>query len=634
MQILNAYLKALDDVLVADYPFTPFGTDSSGRAINYGQIVKYRQHWTPKSYQAGELVKTIPLAPRQKIAFSSTRTTRESYTEKRARASENTYNSEDSATTRDVAKIVNSAKLETSYTLENKANASVPGVGGGDSTTTFNTNFGLQSSRTKETFREQVRKESESFKNSTSVNVETMQSSELVEEESSEIQNPNDEIAFTCLFYELQRRFEVSEKLHKLTPVILVAEDVWKPSDITPENIARYDWIIRRVLMDQSYEAGLDIIAAGTLVAEQAGLADLEDMMEEQFAVVEDLRRQLQTERSVTITPRRRRRARSLVEIGLELVGLGGAEVPAAENEGVLDEEEQRENELEDELRRQEGLLAQAVERFNEAFTNYAGKAIQVKKLQLHVKENIVYYMQAIWDHEDNHQMLMRLRNTQVPVITGEVAYSVTGLAPHEEPPHWTRPIRLAARARDFQVTADTVDLAEVADLSRPLGFFGNYRIFPLTTLNPVSEILAVPFLSGRAGVHDPDAASNVTVADLEVYTDCLRKAMDTPAFDAILPKVLGTLERRLDHPRPDSEEIVIPTGSLFIELLPGKHSAMESFQRQHRRVDVADAVADVITKRLEHLRVAARIAADKLGDPSTEKVVVADPNVIDLDDV
>ncbi|MEX0279054.1 MAG: hypothetical protein AB3N19_16155 [Ruegeria sp.] len=629
MQVLNAYLKALDEVIAADYPFTVFGADESGRAINYGQVVKYRQHWEPKSYQAGELVKTLPLAPQQKVSFSSRRTIKSSYTEKRAEASENTYNSSDSATARDVAKIVNNAKLDTSYTLENKANASVPGVGGGESTSTLQTNFGLQSNRTKETFREQVRKESESFKNSASMHVETSDSEELLDEEKSEIQNPNDEIAFTCLFYELQRRFEVSEKLHKLTPVILVAEEVWKPSEITPERIGRFDWIIRRVLLDDSYAEALDIVSAGGLVAQQAGLADLEDLMEEQFDVVDTLRKQLDHGERV-VTDRRRRRSRSLIEIGLEIVGLGGGQ-PNTPTESLLDEEEQERNETEDELRRQEGLLSQAVNRFNEAFTEYASQIIQVKKLQLHIKQNIIYYLQALWDHEDRHQMLMRLRHTQVPVITGDVIYSVSGSEPHEEPPNWNKPIRLIARARNFQVSDDTVDLAEVADLSRHLGFFGNYRIFPLTKMNPVSEILAVPFLSGRAGIHDPDPSSNITVGDLERYANCLRETQSSAEFQANLPKLVDTLRRRLDNARPDSEEIVIPTGSLFIELLPGTYSAMEHFKRQHRAVDVSDAMADVITKRLEHLRVAARIASDKLADPTTEKVIVADPDNVDI---
>jgi hypothetical protein len=633
MKILEEYLSALDDAISSDYPFTVFGADDSGRAINYGQLVRYRQRWEPKSYQAGELVKTLPLAPKQKIAFSTKRVTKKTYTEKRAEASENTYNSSDSSTARDVAKIVNNAKLETSYTMENKANASVPGVGGGESKSTFQTNFGIQSTRTKESFREQTRKESESFKNSTSVQIETTESEEFIEETSGEITNPNDEIAFTCLFYELQRRYEVSERLHRLTPVILVAEDVWRPSDITPELIARYDWVIRRVLLDESYEGALKIISAGTLVAEQAGLVDLEDMMEEQFDVVDSLKKQLQS-LDYTSPGSSRRRRRSVLEAALGMFGIGSGGGGSQGAQGVLDEEEQRENELEDELRRQEGLLAQAVDRFNEAFTSFATQIIQVKKLQLHIKENVIYYMQAVWDHEDRHQMLMRLRNTQVPEISGQVRYSVSGVADAEEPPNWNKPIKIVGRPFNFDVEDDTLDLAEVADLSRPLGFFGNYRIFPLTTLNPVSELLTVPFLSGKAGISDPDWVGNYTVSDLEHYAECLRSNLSVGDFTAVKPKLLDALKRRLDNARPDAEEIVIPTGSLFIELLPGAHSVLENFKRQHRAIDVADALADVITKRLDHLRVSARIADDKLGDPNVEKVVIAEADQVDLNDI
>ena len=45
-----------------------------------------------------------------------------------------------------------------------------------------------------------------------------------------EIQNPNDELAVTYLFYELQRTYGISERLHSLTPVILVANAVPAPT--------------------------------------------------------------------------------------------------------------------------------------------------------------------------------------------------------------------------------------------------------------------------------------------------------------------------------------------------------------------------------------------------------------------
>ena len=40
------------------------------------------------------------------------------------------------------------------------------------------------------------------------------------------ITNSNQELPVTYLFYELERRVGISEKLHRVTPVILVANEV------------------------------------------------------------------------------------------------------------------------------------------------------------------------------------------------------------------------------------------------------------------------------------------------------------------------------------------------------------------------------------------------------------------------
>lgn len=625
MKILNTYIKALDREIARDYKFTVFGTDESGHAINYGVLTNYQQRWNPQNYQAGELVKTIPLAPEQSIKFSTKRTIKKTYSEKRAEATENAYNSEDQSTNRDISKIVRNATLETSFTLENKADSSIPGVGGASSGSTFNTKFSNQSSRTKESFREQVRKEVHNFKNSTSIEIDSTESDEFIEERSSEMKNPNSEISFTCLFYELQRRYLVSERIHRITPVILVAETVWRPSEITPELIARYDWILRRVLLDRSFEDALEAIASGELVAEKAALADLEDLMEEQYRVVAELRRQL----SKTLE----RTYRQSIERPLTIKDIFNSGEERTDQEALDDLKERAEN-LEEDLRRQDGILSATVDRFNQAFTTYATKVIQVRRFQLHIKENVIYYMQAVWNHEDNHQTLMRLRNLQVPKITGNIRYSLEQSGLGEEPPHWRAPFRVRAVAENFEVSDENLDLAEVADLSRPLGFFGNYRVYPLIENNLVVEMLMVPYLSGHAGIRDPDSVGNYTIADLEDYVQCLSETLTSEEYEALRPSIEAAFERRLSIARADQEEVVIPTGSLFIDLLPGHHSALESFKRQHRAIDVANAVGDVFTQKLEHLRMAARIAADQLSDPDIEKVVITNGEDLTFGDI
>ncbi len=621
IKTLNSYIALLDQQIASDHSFTAFGADETGHAVNYGVVATYRQRWDPQSYQAGELVKTLPLAPGQKMAFSTKRMIRKSHGEKRAEASENTYNSESSSTDRDISKIVRNAKFETSFTLQSKVNSSVPGVGGAESGSTFGTNFSIQSSRTKETFREQIRKEANSFRNSASVEVNATQDSEFTQETSGQVGNENAEISVTALFYELQRRYQVSERLHRATPVVLVAEQVWKPSEITPELIARFGWIFSRVLLDQSFADAIDFVSSGELVAEQAALFDLEDLMETQFDVVDALKRQIVHREASVIAPS---------EYKPEIF---------RNDRGQTVEEYQKElkdhiRKLREELRRQESRLASAVEYFNEAFTAYAVKLIQIRRLQLHIKDNVIYYMQAVWEHQDNHQTLMRLRHQQIPKITGRIAYSLQPSQEPDQPPWWRSGFRLTARPVNFKVSDKTEDLAEVADLSRPMGFFGNYRIYPLIKQNPMIDFLMVPYLSGHPGVRDPDDAGNVTVAELENYASCLAQTLPEAEFQALWPKIEAAIEHRLNNPLPDQEEIVVPTGSLFIELLPGTHSVLETFKRRHREMDVKTVEEDLITTRLEQLRMAARILSDRLGDPEIEKVVVTDRTDLDIGDI
>ena len=67
--------------------------------------------------------------------------------------------------------------------------------------------------------------------------------------ETSEIGNPNEELTVTYLYYELQRRYRVSEHLHRLTPVVLVAHGRAEPEPPRDRQDAarRTAWIINRV---------------------------------------------------------------------------------------------------------------------------------------------------------------------------------------------------------------------------------------------------------------------------------------------------------------------------------------------------------------------------------------------------
>src|SRR5262249_37885261 len=58
---LAQLLTQLEKLLSERYAFAVFAKDS----INFGILVTYRQTWSPPTYQVGDLVSTIPLAPKE-----------------------------------------------------------------------------------------------------------------------------------------------------------------------------------------------------------------------------------------------------------------------------------------------------------------------------------------------------------------------------------------------------------------------------------------------------------------------------------------------------------------------------------------------------------------------------------------
>ena len=147
------------------------------------------------------------------------------------------------------------AKANTATNFSHAAQAQLSGQVfgvniGGSSTTQFQRNQALESQRVKNTFREAVRKASQEYKNERSLEVSAEDSSELELASNDQISNPNNEISVTYLFYELERQYQVSEHLHKLSPVVLVAQAVPNPADIDEDWLLAHEWILRRSLLD------------------------------------------------------------------------------------------------------------------------------------------------------------------------------------------------------------------------------------------------------------------------------------------------------------------------------------------------------------------------------------------------
>ena len=159
--------------------------------------------------------------------------------------------------------------------------------GGGDSS--------KESAQIKKEMRESVLKSAQEYRQQHRMEVDTSESAETEATTFHEIQNPNDELAVTYLFYELQRTYLISERIHQLTPVILVANDVPAPHEIDDAWLIEHDWILRRAILDDSFRPALDYLTK-SFVGAEVNIRILESNAIAQKNLVDKINQQIQTQ--------------------------------------------------------------------------------------------------------------------------------------------------------------------------------------------------------------------------------------------------------------------------------------------------------------------------------------------------
>ncbi|MEM8998220.1 MAG: hypothetical protein AAGF23_25785, partial [Acidobacteriota bacterium] len=222
-------------------------------------------------------------------------------------------------------------------------------------------------------------------------------------------------------------------------------------------------------------------------------------------------------------------------------------------------------------------------------------------------------------------QRYFRLHKVQVPVLKGQRVYH---LAPSEDP---VTANKVVHDGETFDMRCDlaigeewpTANLADVAHLDRMLGYKGNYMIFALRESNDLTDAMMTPYVDNVLGVRDPDAIGNWTLDDFADYVQLLRETLGEEEFAALEADLRAEAERLLSAPRNDSEDIIVPSDSLFIEALVGSHPILEKFQLQHRAVDVKQALAEVRGAELNNVRLAARLVAGEREDPDIDRKIV-----------
>jgi hypothetical protein len=630
------------------HAFTIYAADPQQRSVNYGLLVTYRQRWEPLTYQVGELLKTIPLAPKETRKFRKKVTTKRRRAEREVENNLKSRRDERSETWRFESDVIQKANARTNFQLSAEADFDLV-VASGKSRAAFEKDDAAVSEEVKKEFREAVIKAAEDLKRERTVEINTEDTGEDEGEESGEILNPNDELPVTFLFYELQRRYRISEQIHRLRPVILVAQEVPAPHEITEAWLVAHDWILRRVILDDSFTPALNYLST-RLPGDEFALEQLRRTMELQRQVVEHLKEEVTAireqagQRYAALERSIQRRAdvieeeegEGFVESVTEFwSGSSGESEEAARirEEASRDAHERaakEEKELRARLEREITALNAATEAYTQALRQHLNTKAQIVRLQVHIKDNILYYMHAIWNHEPPDQRFFRLHAVPVPELSGTVTYAARqSSATNTQPQLGTTPIEL-----DAQVVLDLplqwTTLTEVADLDTLLGFKGNYMIFPLKTGNALTEFMMAPYVDSALDLHDPDELGNWTLEEFAEYVCCLRHHFGD-GFDSFRDSLRQQYRRLLSQPRRTSDEITVPTGSLYIEALPGAYPILEDFKLLHRAADVLKVRAEIRKAELENLRKAARLLSDEYDDPDVDRRIIVEghPNTI-----
>jgi hypothetical protein len=297
-------------------------------------------------------------------------------------------------------------------------------------------------------------------------------------------------------------------------------------------------------------------------------------------------------------------------------------------------------NDLNSQMRTELTALQTAVDKFTAATTRHHAMEAQIDRLRVHVKDNIIYYMQAIWSHEPADQRYFRLYNLDVPVFESSAARA-TAQAPAMQPgvPTDIKTMMAMSDKNHYSVTVplgppklvdDTKKLHQVADIDSLIGFKGNYMIFPLTDFdNYMAWYLIHNYveLDPTAGlvVSDPDADSEATPEALETAMQAINTqhpntfAEYESEFEEVMLRILSDQTEQM---------VIVPSDQLYIEALPGTHPILEDFKLIHRALDVKKVQAEVRHAELENLRLAARLAKGVYGDPDVEKQILIEGKI------
>jgi hypothetical protein len=649
---MHKTLRDLQDSLSVQYEYTVFAADKDHCSVNFGLLNTFRQEWTPLNYQVGKLCKTIPLAPKEERKYSLTVKKHTKRSEKDARKSNTSFTTEQSETSRAEAEIVSKAVNKTSFNLSTDGSYNI-GISKGDSKTNLGIEAQNESTQTRKDFREAVLKAIQEYKDERSFEIATEETADTELTDSGIISNPNDELAVTYLFYELQRRYRISEQLYRVMPVVLVAQPVPQPNEITEAWVISHDWIINRFLLDDSFKPALEYLSTKS-VGDDTALRELRRNLRQQRNLVETLKIELSLGRAEAdnryralearlrerIEEERREETDGWFSDVVDFFGGGGQSPEAAKARELAAKDAhqyavEKAEKMAAAVRQEVDTLHRLTAEYNKTLRDHLDNETRVKRLLLHIRNHMIYYMQAIWSMEPPDQRFLRLQKVQAPHLelddtdgSGrtyrvEVAVSEDLLASFRPPGTEKHKATVIGRLKKPFISKP---LVEVAELDKPLGFKGNYMIFPMKQHNALTEFMAAPYIDSAFGAMDPDELSNINLNEFATFICCLHDH-EPEKFEELKGVLKHWFTQILADPLRNGDEVVIPSGSLYIEMLPSANSLLENFKLLHRELDVYKVQADIRKAELENLRLADRLLNAEREDPDVEKKIVVEGN-------
>ena len=288
------------------------------------------------------------------------------------------------------------------------------------------------------------------------------------------------------------------------------------------------------------------------------------------------------------------------------------------------------------------------------------------ERLAEHIRQNLLYYFQAIWAQERPDQRFLRYKKDgrRVPVEWRAPLFDSQLLYNSPTPGR----VRL-----DVTPTGLQAEVWEIIDPAGPLGYIGNYAVYALQPLaehrqrvyGPVDDEpggalparreillgirevlgdLAKEYITPTGTLRDParklsaekPVGSIRSSCDASATTRCSTSCPTCPGWVCAARRRGRAPQRgRAGVPEPHEEwaeylykknstrRFLVDTNNLYLNIFTSSGAALEPFKRAHRYLDVLNAAEQLQGERLKNLRRANLVSSESAFDPDIDKVVV-----------